>query len=209
VGKLEEKLDGLVSLIKSTQDIRSSQTAEPGQQLRSDISPLNMMTPFDNRGTHSTVVSSLQEQAGWKTSISQNGQSPPNFVPIRQAPSLTSGPGITRYPNSDQIASNSFMPTFFEGDTLLDIFRDQLTPQFPFIVLPDSVSANNLYNERPFFYLCIVAVTSRDTVQQQGLGKLVMKQLATRVFEKSERNLDLLLGALTYTAWFVHHILVM
>jgi len=40
------------------------------------------------------------------------------------------------------------------------------------------------------------------------LGKLVMKQLAERVFEKSEKNLNLLLGALTYATWFVCYIFI-
>lgn len=171
-----------------------------------DATPKGMMTQPVDFSAHSPTISRSQNQVDRGMFISQNGRALSQFVPIRQASSPATSHRINNYASSDPILSNSFMPSFAEGDAFLETFRDQLTPQFPFLTLPQPVSAVHLYEERPFFYLCILAVTSRDSVQQQGLGKLVMKQLAERVFERSERNLDLLLGALTYATWFVPYI---
>lgn len=206
VGKLEEKLDGLVSLIKSTQDLNPGQTPESNLQATSDITSLNTTTRSVSFPARSTTVSGSQQQVGRAVSLSENGTPLSSFVPICQFPSLATTHGLNNYPTPDPILANSLMPSFNEADALLVIFRDQLTPHFPFIILPQSVSAENLYLERPFFYVCILAVTIRDSVQQKGLGKMIMKQLGERMFEKGERSLDLLLGSLTYAAWFVCHL---
>jgi hypothetical protein len=48
-----------------------------------------------------------------------------------------------------------------------------------------------------------MAVTTRNTPQADALGKGFLKQLAERMVVKGERNMDLLLGCLTYAAWYV------
>lgn len=157
---------------------------------------------------HSTADSGPQDHVVRGTGTSRNGPGLSPFVPIRQSPSVAQTNVLKTPLSSDSILSNSFMPTFAEADTILGIFRDQMTPQFPFIIIPQSLSAERLYLERPFLYISILAVTSRDSVQQQGLGKLVIKQLAEKLFVNSERSLDLLLGVLTYAGWFVCHFFI-
>jgi hypothetical protein len=155
------------------------------------------------------AASSPHDQVSQGTELSQNGAALSPFVPIGQSSSFTQTHGSNKCQGPNSIFSNSFMPNFAEANALLNLFRDQITPHFPFIVLPQSVSAEELYLERPFLYISILAITSRDCVQQEGLGKLVMKQLAERMFVYCERSLDLLLGVLTYAGWFVHHIIIM
>jgi hypothetical protein len=90
-----------------------------------------------------------------------------------------------------------------EANLLLKIFRDEMCPEFPFIVIHDSASAQDLRRERPFLYLAVMAASTRNTVQQQKLGKLIIKHLAERMLVNGERSLDLLLGVLTYAGWSV------
>lgn len=159
--KLEQKLDGLVSLIKSTQDTKSRQDIESQARLSSTMTSLSPSTSPNLATPEAAYVCD------------------PNTVPV----------------------SNT-IPGFAEANELLNFFRDQMAPQFPFIVIPQSVSAEQLHAERPFLYLAILAISSHDCAQQRGLGSLVMKQLAERMFVNYERSLDLLLGVLTYIAWY-------
>jgi hypothetical protein len=197
VGKLEEKLDGLVSLIKSAQN------AESSQQVMSGVTSSSTAIPSPSFLAASMPFVGPQAQESPARPSAHHGSMLSQFVPFRQSPSLAPSLEGNRPANSNSVLASNLMPSFGEANVLLAVFRDQLTPQFPFIVLSQSVSAESLSQERPLFYISILAVTSRDSVQQQALGKIVMKQLSERVFEKGERNLDLLLGALTYASWFV------
>lgn len=88
-----------------------------------------------------------------------------------------------------------------DADHLLNIFRNDMNPSFPFISIPDSVTASELRRDRPSLYTSVIAVVSRSTSRQISLGKLLMKQLADRMVIGGERNMDLLLGVLTFSAW--------
>ncbi|KAE9372631.1 hypothetical protein N431DRAFT_545212 [Stipitochalara longipes BDJ] len=201
VGRLEERLEGLVSLITSTQDLTSSRSTELDRPSMSDAVPINPMTGSFSFPALSMRASSAQGQVRGELPAYQKGTAAAQFIPNRPTPSLATIHGLNNFPALDSNNWINFMPSFAEGDVLLAIYRDKLTPQFPFIVLPQSVSAETLNLEKPFFYLCIIAVTKLNSLHQKALGKLIMKQLGERLFARGERNLDLLLGALTYAAW--------
>jgi len=133
----------------------------------------------------------------------QNGAAAGQFSPNKAAPSLATIHGLNNFPASNSTNWVNFMPSFAEGDAFLAIYRNQMTPHFPFIVVEESVSAETLNLDKPFFYLCIIAVTKLNSSHQKALGKLIMQQLGERLFARGERNLDLLLGSLTYAAWLV------
>lgn len=83
------------------------------------------------------------------------------------------------------------------------MFRDEMCPYFPFICIPDSVSAQDLRRDKPFLYLAVLAISTRKSLHQQELGKVIIRQLAERMLINGERSMDLLLGILTYAAWSV------
>jgi hypothetical protein len=90
-----------------------------------------------------------------------------------------------------------------QANVLLNKFRDQKAPFFPFVVVPSSLSAQDLQRDRPFLLKSILAVTSPIPEHPLVLGKWLIRQLTERMAINGERNLDLLLGVLTYTGWFV------
>lgn len=100
------------------------------------------------------------------------------------------------------------MPDFPAANELLHRFRMHIAPYFPFIVLPETTTAEEYCAERPCHYIAILTVASRDAVQQKALGKMVLRQLAERMFINGERSLDLLLGALTYGSGYVLRMLL-
>ena len=94
-----------------------------------------------------------------------------------------------------------------EANLLLNRWRDQVAPLFPFIIVPPSHSAQDLQRDRPFLLRAILCVASHDCCQQLAVGKWIVSQLAERVVVNGERNLDLFLGLLTYSGWFVNQYL--
>lgn len=88
-----------------------------------------------------------------------------------------------------------------EAERCLDLFRIQMSPSFPFIWVEESVTAADLRRNRPFFFLCIMAVTTGSTDRKNAMRKLITESLARRMYVNNERSLDLLLGILTYLAW--------
>lgn len=88
-----------------------------------------------------------------------------------------------------------------EAYKLLNRFRNRMASYFPFVVVSQSATLDDLVSERPFLFQAILAVSSRIPTQRTALGNELMKQLATRVVVNGERNMDLLFGTLTYAAW--------
>lgn len=197
MAKLEEKLDGLVTLLKSTQE-RSSSEALPPMNFNTLSNPSRQIAPPNT--TSQSPYEKIPEQ-GWihleitnSTASSQPSQTPDGYVPTPD-----NSPAALCYPGPPLRKSLDF--TFDEANLLLNQWRDQMAPFFPFIIVPPSLSAKDLQRDRPYLLKSILAVASRDCAQQFALGKWLVRQLAERMVVSGERNLDLLLGLLTYTGW--------
>jgi hypothetical protein len=75
---------------------------------------------------------------------------------------------------------------------------------FPFVVLSENTTAEELCQQRPFLLLSILVVTSdNNPVLQKSLDERLRKAVATRVVMQSENSMDYLQGLIIYLAWFV------
>ncbi|TVY39367.1 Transcriptional regulator [Lachnellula subtilissima] len=89
------------------------------------------------------------------------------------------------------------------ADELLDVFRQKLARQVPFIFVPGQMSALTLYRERPFLYQAIITVASyHDSVHQIDLGHQFLKHLTEHLVLQGHKNLDMLQGLLVYITWY-------
>ena len=96
--------------------------------------------------------------------------------------------------------------TLAQCNRLLDKFRTDKMPQFPFVIIPDSMNAISLRQEYPFLFVIIMTVSSEDRpALQKDLDHEVKRTVSTRIIMNNERNIDLLLGLLVYTAWYHYH----
>ncbi|KNG87112.1 hypothetical protein ANOM_005303 [Aspergillus nomiae NRRL 13137] len=96
--------------------------------------------------------------------------------------------------------------TLAQCNRLLDKFRTVKMPQFPFVIISDSMNAISLRREYPFLFMTIMTVSTEDTpALQKKLGHEVKRTISTRIIMNNERNIDLLLGLLVYTAWYHYH----
>jgi len=183
VQKLEEKLDGLVTLIQPRE-----LGGEPHGSLLGDP------TQHNHLNQESRLYSNRH-----------NMVSHPYVDSDVAALSACSSGSYSLEPASNPQSSNPVdeVLSAHEAEMFLNIFKNEMSLSFPFIRVEDSVTAADLRRDRPFLFLYVMAVTTSNTYQKNALGKLITQSLASRMYVNTERNLDLLLGILTYVAWYV------
>lgn len=65
------------------------------------------------------------------------------------------------------------------------------------------MTSKRLRKERPFLWLCVMAVSSTDVARQNALGRAVREIAAREIMVEGERRIDLLLGLLCFIGWCV------
>lgn len=93
-----------------------------------------------------------------------------------------------------------------QANQMVQLFRRR-NACFPFVVLPENITAEELSQQRPFLLLSILVVTSDvNPALQKSLDERLRKVVATRVVMHGEKSMDYLQGLLIYLAWFVRNI---
>jgi hypothetical protein len=110
------------------------------------------------------------------------------------------GPGTTRSPSTieEQNASSSG----FEGQAVLETFRNRMLPLFPFLMIPSHLTAKELRREKPFLFLNISMVACLNSARQREIVNTVQQYVAEHIVIRGEHSLDLLQGLLVNVAWF-------
>jgi len=116
-------------------------------------------------------------------------------------------------PPSDNITGSPYNPPTSDFDTCgeprpveaaeyLINFQTYKSKQLPFLYIPSTIRAQQLRHERPFLYMCIMAVSSKSTSQQQALVRKIRQTVAQEIVVQCESNIDLLLGLLIFIGWY-------
>jgi hypothetical protein len=88
--------------------------------------------------------------------------------------------------------------------SLLDTFKGEMIPHFPFVIIPPEASAEDLRREKSFLFLAILASASfADMPLQRRLGTEVKMAVASRMIVAGEMSFELLQGLLVYLAWYL------
>jgi hypothetical protein len=96
-----------------------------------------------------------------------------------------------------------------DPNDLLEIFRTDMTPHFPFVVIPPSTTAAQLHRQKPFLYSAIMmSVAFRNVSKQMAMATEIMTDLSVRLLQNGEKSMDLLQGLLVYSAWYVFYLLL-
>ncbi|KAH8895420.1 hypothetical protein GQ53DRAFT_715081 [Thozetella sp. PMI_491] len=141
VNKLEEKIDGLVSLLHASRQI-------PGQAL--------LQTPYPS-ALSVQPLASLNDAAAAPSDIPNHVVQPDPSASEREARFHTS-----LVPDSVEIIPD-FMITFSEANRLLDLYRTSLSPNFPFLPVPQTTTAQGLYAMQPLLFKVIMHVVAPQT----------------------------------------------
>ncbi|EFQ25228.1 uncharacterized protein GLRG_00372 [Colletotrichum graminicola M1.001] len=86
-------------------------------------------------------------------------------------------------------------------EDVLSHFKKAHHPHLPFLSLPSDSPPSSLRQERPFLWLCLVAVSESHTLPQAAFNDKVRRIVAQRMVLNLERNLELLQGLLVCIAW--------
>ena len=185
MARLEEKLDGLVSLIKASQHV---ETAAPAQTA----------TPLDSPDSFAVTPPSSTSNAVNDINHAESSANQPTEMPIPV------GCGGTIIPHRDtglplDFDSNSL--SVEEADEALELFRSKMLLHYPIVFIPPSLSSVDLRAQSPFLWLCVMAVSSKSYRKQISLGIEIRRTIARRMLLDGEISGDLLWGLLVYAAW--------
>lgn len=196
--KLEEKLDGLVTLLKSAtqggQGIINTTLSHPAFE--------GMVAP--NRESSSGPVTSLSSEIvdeGYAhvSLPHMPSHSESQYTTTSSSPKSTPQTSLSVHSGIDYAVE----PSLEEAELCLNKFRNDFAIQLPFIVISPSVTAQQLRLDRPMLWFTIVAVTSTNSAQQIARSKQTKAMIAKEAVTEGVRNMDLLLSILVYSAWYV------
>ncbi len=118
--------------------------------------------------------------------------------------SADSPPGLVHKSIKDVIDAG--LLTMETAGSLLTKYKSEMTPQFPFVVIPPRKTAKQLRQEKPFLFLTIMAAASYDDMPlQRVLGKVVKRSVCRRMIHGEDTSFPLLQGLMVYLAWCVLH----
>lgn len=185
VGQLEEKIDGIMSLLNASRELQQQAAREQQQQspLQQPVSPPSTSSPPNSRPLppefhcHQT-------------------RSEPNDVGL---PPLSST--IPPQPAHFDIVPG-FRVSLDEATRYLDLYRTEYSPKFPFVPLPTSLSVTDLFERQPFLFRVIIHVVApQGPSMQREATHWIREHVAKHVIVLQDRRLELLQGLLLYLAW--------
>jgi hypothetical protein len=205
--RLEQKLDGLVSLLKTATQLTPLSVDSPNaftvlpQNRPVDGLEQSLSNLVAGGVTRPRVSAETEGLVGGNYARNTLSEQEPMLTPT--ASYTTSASGSVHYHSPEASPSRASELSVEDADASLEIFRTQMMCSFPFAPVSASTTAQDLRNSRPFLWLCIMAVSSKSTPQREALGKEIRLTLGRKLFIEGESRLDLLLGILTYVIWCV------
>jgi len=124
--------------------------------------------------------------------------SPATVEPSKPLSASTTLPGFHPYPTPTCTCvsedDGTDVPVSVESDdALLLLYRKRLCPQFPFVVIPEDITAGELQRTRPFLAKAIRMVASvRNRRSMYMQYRRLLPQISAAVFTGPGRSLDLL-----------------
>ncbi|TPR10762.1 hypothetical protein CAN33_0035960 [Aspergillus niger] len=104
--------------------------------------------------------------------------------------------------SQDESNASAAEPSWSQAEEYLSMFVTQKLPYLPFVYFPPGTTAQHLRSDRPFLWLCVMAVTAKSPSQRRTLCDRIRDTVAQRmVLDCYGRDLDFLLGLMVYIAW--------
>lgn len=195
VAQLEQKLDGLVTLLTSKQPSSQVIPLDHASGVLIPRSPVSLDSNASTGEQSSAANLSInldRETTALETFNGSNSLA--KLIPPVTAGSLS----VTRR------GPFQLEPDDQEAESLLLEFKTNLAGQFPFVVLPLESMPQSLYHERPLLWKAIMVASSHDNSHRQmTLGANLVEDLIMRLLFRAEKSLDLLQSLLVLIAWYI------
>lgn len=185
--KLEEKLDGIVTLLQSATQVT------PALSNNSNVNILSEFGLSSRAGDGVGLIGHLTATID------------PNYHGNLFTPLVSSSSGL-----SSTSTLVNFQPAFLhpslqprpeDAELCLNKFRTDFVKHLPFIIIPPSVTSHQLYQEKPILWVSIMTVTCNYSTQQIALSKEFRAIIGREALVERTKNIDLLLGILVYAIW--------
>ncbi|KAK9367092.1 hypothetical protein V1509DRAFT_194602 [Lipomyces kononenkoae] len=183
--QLEQKLDDLMVLLKSSPHTQTTETS--ASKSGSKLGDVGIETVSNSLcSTDSESISDSRED---RTMCISSHVEP--FMHLCSTSALSQNYTIPII----------FEPTQEDANQYLKDFRTQKLEHFAFLSIDPATSSDELRQERPFLWLCIMAISCPSTSDQIRLGNGIRQIVSQKVVINGERNLDLLLGIMIFVGW--------
>ncbi|KAJ4389579.1 hypothetical protein N0V93_007050 [Gnomoniopsis smithogilvyi] len=178
---LEEKLDDLVSLIRSQANIK-----QPGDN---DA----VITQFANSAS----------PAGPATGPSTMASSEPSPTTASTAPFSGEGSRTeATSPENGNTSSDYYYPIADDiAEENLALFRRDMILFCPMVYIPPGMTSKELRRVRPCLWLSIMACTTRSMRQSHDIGDKLRQYISDRLVVGFERSVDFLQSLLVFMQW--------
>ncbi|KAE9567397.1 hypothetical protein CGCF415_v008333 [Colletotrichum fructicola] len=94
-----------------------------------------------------------------------------------------------------------------ELNIMLQTFRDDFQPLYPFVIVPPHMSPAQLAAERPYLWKGIMMTASHlDATRQVTLGNELLGDIVQAAFTKPKKSLDVLQGLQLLVSWYHYNI---
>lgn len=190
---LEEKLDDLVTLLKSTTQavtgITTSTFANSSQV---------GLVPAIHGSAPRSIDNSQVGQGEYTDCGASTDRRRSNYTPSTPSPSHPASlSSLPLHP----VLHPALEPSPEDAELCLNRFRNDFIKHLPFITLAPSVTSRELRQQHPLLWISIMTVAANNSTQQISLSKEIRAILAREAFVEGTRNMDLLLAILVYTTW--------
>ena len=177
--QLEEKLDDLVSILRSSQggSIPHPRAAAhyPASTSSCEV-PDNSNPQISRLDSLATAATASGPHAGYCSPSTSHHH--PNY-------------------NANDAQSE---PTPAEAEVYLQKFKAWLK-NFPFMYISPDVTAHDLRRERPFLWLAIMTITTMSVPQMSVLKHRIRQEIAEIVVVRHEPSIDILQGVIAFLGW--------
>jgi hypothetical protein len=197
---LEQKIESLVNLLSAALGLTSTsdhQLTPPESQPQSEASPIPIQQLDDTgsklndlswAGVSQSCRSAWQQQAG---SLEQPTAAIPPPAPESVSHLL-----------HDNRSDSRHLVQVHDSRRLLNVYREQFAPHFPFIHIPDGVSAEDLRSQKPWLYRTVLMVAAQEErLRQQELGKQIVSDIVSAMLLRGEKSLDMLQSLCICNLW--------
>ncbi|KAG5948255.1 hypothetical protein E4U59_002056 [Claviceps monticola] len=187
--QIEERLNGLVNLLQASGEFTNNHSSHTSLNTLSDAAVREQSAMTQDTPSASSTTSHQPYSNHWVIPETYNSNAIPSCT-CRPEPGRAPPP-----PDSD--------------DVLLELFRSQMQPVFPFVIVPPTVSAYELHATKPFLMSAIRMVTSFRSLRSMSAQLCrLMSHIADHVLMRSARSLELLQGILVMIGWHQYHCLM-
>lgn len=178
--QLQEKLDDLVTLLRSTAG---------GGGVVAD----GLLQPPRPRDAHSSSREGAAPAGG------VNGSGVDQNTPITCGTTAYGSPALSITSARDEVS-------LVEAEECLEHFRSEKLKYFPFVHIPHSLTAWHLREQRPFLWQSILASSVKSSSRQRAFGAALRAAVADKVVVQHLRSFDVLLGILGFLGWASYHL---